>query len=114
MAIDLKTFDFPKVDTISESFPKFNTIPELLQEATDRGFLNGETIYNEMATEWDTGSKKMLIRKSELTTDDDSWVVPISKYSIAFLRTPNATTEEKNAIVAMLWSEIFQEGLVSR
>ena len=43
--MDLQKFEFPEVHTGLT----FKTIPELLEEATNRGFYNGQTKYNDLS-----------------------------------------------------------------
>jgi len=101
--IDLKTFEFPEVKGVDMAFPTLETIPELLEEAKERGFYNGQTEYNELFSEVFFNGKKIKF-KDGLTED---FKVKAWSYACAFMGSSQPKHEEKDAICAMLMSELL-------
>jgi len=101
--LDLRKFKFPKVDDVNMVFSTFNTIPELLDEATNRGFLNGNTPYNKIFSTlfFEGGVVKF---KDNI---DESWGNPMWAYYRALATSHEPKHEHKEAVCAMILSELI-------
>jgi len=100
--MDITKYDFPDVTSTDFIFDSFDTIPELLKEAKDRGFYNGHTKYNNLFSElFFTGGK--LKFKSNLNEDFKLKALPYLK---SFMQSFSPSHNEKEAICALLLSEI--------
>ena len=97
--LDLKTFAFPMPTGI---FCTIKTDPALLKEATARGFYNGRTKYNDLASE-------LFFRGGTLTYRKDvepEFIKRAVPYMKAFMMSFEPKHEEKEAIVALILSEL--------
>lgn len=100
--MDIKKFTFPKMDKLDVVFSTQRTIPELLEEARERGFYNGHTPYNDLfSTLFFSGGK--LNFKKDLPEDFKTSAIPYLK---AFMGSFEPKHEEKEAICTMLLSEL--------
>lgn len=101
--MDLKDFKFLKVTGADLAFPTFETNKELLQEAKDRGFYNGRTPYNNLFSKlfFDGGSVQF---KPDV---DPEYIKRVWGYCRSFMGSWAPKHEEKEAICAMLMSEIL-------
>lgn len=100
--MDLKTFKFPATSDLDIAFPTFGTIPELLAEAKERGFYDGNTPYNKMfSTLFFVGGA--ITYKKDL---DPAFRQSASRYLRGFMGSFQPKHEEKEAICAMLLSEL--------
>lgn len=105
--MDIKKFDFPKVTGVDMAFSIFNTDKQLLQEAKDRGFYNGSTPYNQLFSELFFSGGRVKF-KSDV---DKDYIDKVWAYCRAFMRSWEPKHEEKEAICAMLMSEILEPKL---
>ena len=102
--MNLKEFNFPKLSVLDISFSVLKTDPNLLAEAKDRGFYNGNTKYNTLFnTLFFSGGK--LDFKDDLPKDFINSALPYLK---AFMMSFEPKHEEKEAICAMLLSELVK------
>jgi hypothetical protein len=100
--LDLTKYKFPEVNKIDIAFPTFNTIPELLEEAKNRGFLHGHTTYNIMfSTLFFTGGKVNF--KDDI---DENFKTACWGYG-----SFSPQHEHKEAVCAMLMSEVLKPEL---
>lgn len=105
--IDLKTYKFPEVSKADLAFSTFNTIPELLIEAEERGFNRSSNPYCILfSTLFFKGGRV----KFKTGIDDDfkqrAWL-----YVRAFMGSWNPKHEHKEAISAMILSELVEPEL---
>ena len=100
--MDLQKFDFPEVSDVNIAFPTFGTIPELLEEAKVRGFYNGRTKYNNLFSELFYGGGKLDF-KPDLP---EEFRVKCTRYLKAFMGSFTPKHEEKEAVSALLLSEL--------
>lgn len=105
--MDLKTFKFPEVTKLDMAFPTFGTDPALLAEAKARGFYNGSGPYNRLASTlfFEGGKVKFL------DGVDEDYRKRVWAYVRSFMGSFAPKHEEKDAICAMLLSEIVQPTL---
>lgn len=102
--MNLKEFDFPKTKGIDQAFPTFKTIPELLQEAKDRKFYNGRTVYNSLFSQLFFNGGKVTFKKDV----DETFKAKAWPYLRSFMGSWEPSHEEKDAICAMLMSELLE------
>lgn len=101
--LDLKTFEFPKTTGTDVVFPTFGTIQELLDEAKERGFYMGNTPYNKLFSSlFYTGGKLNFKKGIDENFKNKAW-----PYCRAFMGSFSPRHEEKEAICAMLMSELL-------
>jgi hypothetical protein len=107
--MDLKKFKFPKVDGANMAFPTFKTDKSLLEEAKKRGFYYGSTVYNKLFSDIFFSGGKVKF-KDDLNEDfkKSAWA-----YCRSFMQSWEPQHEEKEAICAMLMSELIEPKLVS-
>lgn len=105
--MDLKTFKFPEVRGVDMAFSIFKTNKELLAEAEERGFYNGNTPYNRLFSELFFGGGKVQFKDG---IDEDfknkAWA-----YCRSFMSSWEPKHEEKEAICAMIMSELLESKL---
>jgi hypothetical protein len=101
--MDLKTFEFPEVNGADAVFPTFRTIPELLEEAKERGFYNGNTEYNRLFSQLFFEGGKIEFKKDV----DEEFKAKAWPYLRSFMGSFEPKHEEKDAICAMLMSELL-------
>lgn len=102
--LDLTKYNFPKVDGLSMAFPTFDTIPELLEEATNRGFLNSHSSYNDLFSKLFFSGGKVVFKKNiseEFKTQ--AWA-----YCRGLMGSFSPKHEHKEAVCAMLMSELLE------
>lgn len=105
--LDLTKYQFPNTTRLDIAFPTFDTISELLDEAKNRGFLHGHTPYNQMfSTLFFMGGKVKF--KEGL---DDNFKLDCWSYCRALMGSFAPQHEHKEAVCAMLMSEILQPEL---
>jgi len=102
--MDLKEFNFPKPSSVDRIFSTYDTIPELLQEAKERGFLYGHTPYNRLFSKLFFSGGKIAF-KSDI---DEEYKRRVWNYCKAFMGSWEPKHEHKEAICAMLMSEILE------
>lgn len=102
--IDLRTYQFPKITNIDLAFSTQRADPILLAEARERGFYNGHTPYNDLfSTLFFSGGTVYF--KKDLPKEFIDVAVPYLK---AFMGSFEPKYEEKEAICAMLLSELVE------
>ena len=101
--MDIKEFDFPELSNIDLFFPaNLRTIPELLQESKSRGFYNGNTDCNNIFSHLFFRGGELCYKKDL----DENFKNRCSRYLKAFMSSFEPKHEEKEAICAMLLSEL--------
>lgn len=105
--LDLKSFDFPNVTGLDMAFSTFKTIPALLQESKERGFYNGRTKYNDLFSQlFHQGGKVVFKPDLDSAFKEKAW-----SYCRSFMTSWEPKHEEKEAICAMLMSELLEPNL---
>jgi hypothetical protein len=100
--MNLKDFNFPEVTAVHIAFPTFKTDKQLLEEAKYRGFYNGNTPYNKLFNKlFFEGGKVKFKKKIDKSFFEGAWL-----YCRAFMGSFEPKHEEKEAICAMLLSEL--------
>jgi len=102
--MDLKQFSFPKLSQIDIAFSTLKTNTDLLKEACDRGFYNGYTLYNKLFS-------KLFFSGGELNFKKDlpeDFKNSATAYLMKFMTSFESKHEEKEAICAMLLSELVE------
>lgn len=101
--MNLKEFSFPEVTPVDMVFPTFDTIPELLSEAKERGFLDGNKPANDLFSElfFKGGSVNF---KQDI---DEEYKKRVWHYLRCFMGSFSPKHEDKEAICAMLMDEIL-------
>lgn len=98
------TLQIPTMTDLEIAFSTVSTDPEMLAEAKARGFYNGHTPYNKLfSTLFFKGGK--LNFKSDL---DPAFKEKATRYLRAFMASFEPAHEEKEAICAMLLSELVK------
>lgn len=105
--MDLRTFNFPKVTGADMAFSTFGTIPELLAEAKARGFYNGNTPYNRLFSTLFFHGGKVQFKPDA----DKDYTAKVWSYTRSFMSSWEPKHEHKEAICAMLMSEILMPEL---
>ena len=107
--MDLTKFNFQKVTVADMAFPTFDTNKELLAEAKERKFYNGHTPYNRLfSTLFFSGGKVQF--KPDV---DKDFVKAAWSYCRSFMGSWSLKHEEKEAICALIMSEILLPELAS-
>lgn len=101
--MDLKTFEFPKLEGLDMAFSTIRTDPKLLAEAKERGFYNGDTDYNGLFSDLFFSGGKVEFKKDV----DEDFKAKAWPYCRAFMGSWEPKHEEKEAICAMLMSELL-------
>ena len=105
--MDLKTFDLPKQTGADIMFPTYRTIPALLEEAKLRKFYNGNTPYNKLFSDLFYSGGKVVFKKDV----EEETLKTIWSYCRSFMGSWEPKHEEKEAICAMLMSEVLEPKL---
>lgn len=105
--IDLTKFEFPKVNGIDLAFSTFKTDKALLTEARERGFYNGHTKYNDLFSELFFNGGSVSFKEGV----DPDFRTKAWNYCRAFMRSFEPKHEEKEAICAMIMSELVHPDL---
>ena len=101
--MDLKKFKFKKVSGADMAVPTFDTDKQLLIEAKDRGFYNGHTPYNKLFSNlFFSGGQIQFKPDLDETFKKEAW-----GYCRSFMGSWSPKHEEKEAICAMLMSELL-------
>ena len=98
--MDLKTFDFP---SLNDTQAVRKAAAELLEEAKERGFYNGNTAHNDLFNTLFFSGGDIEFRK-DLTEEfkDKAW-----PFCRGFMSSFDPKHEHKEAVCAMLMSEIL-------
>lgn len=106
MSMDLKTFEFPRLTPVDCLLYVQQIDPKLLAEAKARGFYNGNTPYNRLfSTLFFSGGK--LNFKNDLP---EGFRTSATLYLKAIMGSFEPKHEEKEAVCAMLLSELVEDG----
>lgn len=105
--INLLDYNYPKPGTADMAFPTYDTIPELLEEAKVRGFYDGYTPYNRLFSDLFFNGGKVVFKKGI----DEEKRKEIWAYLRSFMGSWSPKHEHKEAICAMLMSEILEPDL---
>lgn len=100
--LDLTTFNFPKLSGVEIAFSTLQTDKMLLAEAKNRGFYGGNTEYNKLFAELFFKGGKLNFKKDI----DEEFKKKALPYLKAFMGSFEPRQEEKEAICAMLLSEL--------
>lgn len=100
--MNLQEFQFPKVTGIDMAFSTIKTDPALLKEAHSRGFTNGNSPYERLASELFFNGGKLNFKKNI----PDEFRSDATKYLKAFMASWEPKHEEKTSISALLLSEL--------
>ena len=105
--MNLLDFKLPEVTGLDIAFPTLKTNKELLAEAKERGFYDGNTPYNKLFSEIFFGGGRVKFKEG---IDEDfkkrAWA-----YCRAFMGSWEPKHEEKEAICALIMSEILEPKL---
>ena len=100
--MNLQEYKFPNITDAGKVFGTFNTVPELLAEAKARGFYDGDTPYNSLFSKLFFAGGKLNF-KPNLPED---FKTNATRYLGAFMRSFAPKHEEKEAICALILSEL--------
>jgi hypothetical protein len=107
--MNLLTYKYEETPEAGRLFPAVKTDKVLLAEAKARGFYNGYGKYNELFNAlFHKGGKVQF--KSGLTKEQ---ITPLWNYCRAFMKSWEPKHEEKEAICAMIMSEILEPELAT-
>ena len=101
--MDLKTFDFPKLSGLDMAFSTIKTDPKLLAEAKERGFYDGHTEYNSLFSNLFFSGGKVEFKPDV----DPEFKAKAWPYCRGFMTSYDPSHEDKEAICAMLMSELL-------
>ncbi len=105
--MDLTKFKFPEVNGLDMAFSTFKTDKALLAEAKERGFYDGHTPYNDLFSKLFFGGGKIKFKEGiDAEFKSNAW-----KYCRSFMGSFEPKHEEKEAICAMLMSELLEPKL---
>ncbi len=103
--MDIKEFSFPKLSNADMAFSVLKTDSSLLEEAKKRGFYRGDTFYNSLFSKLFFSGGELNYKKDI----DDKFKKEASTYLRAFMGSFAPKHEEKEAICAMLLSELVKK-----
>lgn len=102
--MDLRNFKFPEPTNGDYAFSTYGTIPELLQEAEERGFDLEHNPYNQYFSDlFFVGGKVSLRTDIDINYRDRVWV-----YCKCLMRSWEPKHEHKTAVCAMLMAEVLE------
>lgn len=105
--INLLDYDYPKPGPADRAFPTYDAIPELLEEAKVRGFYDGYTPYNRLFSDLFFNGGEVVFKGG---IDRDKQMA-IWSYVRSFMGSWSPKHQDKEAICAMLMSEILEPNL---
>ena len=100
--MNLQKFEFPTVRGLDLAFSTFETNPVLLAEARKRGFYGGNTPANKLFSDLFFNGGKITFKKDL----PEEYKTNATRYLKAFMRSFEPKQEEKEAICALILSEI--------
>lgn len=103
---DLLNFSFPAASTLDAVFPTFGTIPELLAEALERGFYNGNTPANKLFNNWFFGGLETTPGFKEGV--DKEKAQKAMNYAVCLMRSFAPKHNDKEAVCSMIFSECLE------
>lgn len=102
--MDIKQYEFPELSGIDIIIPTIKTDKNLLEEAKKRGFYNGHTPYNDLFSNLFFNGGKVNFKKNL----DKKFKAKALPYLKAFMKSFEPAHEEKEAICALLLSELVE------
>jgi len=106
--MDLTKFQFPKVSGLDMAFSTFKTDKTLLEEAKERGFYDGHTPYNRLFSKLFFGGGQVKFKENI----DEEFKKNAWAYCRSFMSSFEPKHEEKEAICALLMSELLEPNAV--
>jgi len=103
MSFNIETFNFPTVSDEGLAFPTLGVDPKLLKEAKKRGYYNGHSRWNDLASQLFFFGGELKLKK-DWTPNKQRGL----RYMKAFMGSWEPKHEEKEAIVALLLSELCE------
>lgn len=105
--INLLEYSYPKPTGADMAFPTYNTIPELLKEAQERGFDQHYNPYNRLFSNLFFNGGRVIFKEGiNVEKQREIWA-----YVRSFMGSWAPKHEHKEAICAMLMSEILEPNL---
>lgn len=102
--MELSKFKFPAITGLDLAFSTIKTDKSLLAEAQERGFYNGNTPYNELFSFLFFSGDKVVFKEGiDKDFKEKAW-----PYCRALMASFEPKHEEKEAICAMLMSELLE------
>lgn len=103
--MEIKDYNFPKIEAVNRAFPTFDAPEVLVEEAKKRGFYNGDTIWNDLFGEmFYKGIKAGEIDfKSEVKGQE--WAEKAYDFAMCLMGSFAPKHEEKEAVCAFIFSE---------
>lgn len=105
--MNIQEYKFPKIDGFAMAFSTLKTDMVLLAEAKERGFYDGNTPYNRLFSQIFFRGGKVKFKES-ISPEFKSAAWPYLK---AFMASFEPKHEEKEAISALLLSELVEPEL---
>ena len=107
--MDLKKYKFQTVGGDDSVFFTLKTDRTLLDEAKKRGYYNGDTPYNKLFSEvfFNGGQVKIKSGLVDEGFKNTAWV-----YLLSLMKSWEPKHEEKEAVCAMIMSELLEPNLV--
>lgn len=107
--MDLTKFKFPEMSGVDMAFPTIKTDKQLLAEAKERGFYDGNTPYNRLFSNLFFSGGKIKFKEG---LDEDfknrAW-----SYCRSFMQSWEPKHEEKEAICTLIMSELLEPNTVT-
>lgn len=106
--LNLHTYPYPEITGLQAMTSNLKTDPTLLQEAKDRGFYGG---FDGIRGQYNNLYQDIMSRQGAITFKPNipnEIQAKIWKYCNAFMRSTYGTPAERQAICAMLMSEILE------
>jgi hypothetical protein len=101
--MELKNFDFPEIKEVDLVFSTTETDPDLLVEARERGFYNGDTPYNKLFSKLFFNGGKVAFQEGV----DKDFKAKAWPYLKSLMASFEPKHEEKEAISALIMSELL-------
>jgi hypothetical protein len=101
MSLDITKYEFPEVSDFEMVFSRTNVTPELLAEAKERGFYNGNTKWNRLFHKMFHGKRGDVGVCIEKTRANKKAL----RYCHALMLSFASKHEEKEAVCALIMSE---------
>ncbi len=108
--MDLTKFNYPKLSGIDMVFSTIKTDTQLLAEAKSRGFYDGHTPYNKLFSNlFFNGGRVKFKEGIDSEFKNKAWT-----YCRAFMASFEPKHEEKEAISAMIMSELLEPEILPK
>jgi len=105
--MDLTKHKFQEINDLDLAFSTVKTDKVLLAEAKERGFYDGYTKYNTLFSKLFYSGGRVIFKKDI----DEEYRLKVWKYCRAFMQSWEPKHEEKEAICALLMSEVLEPEL---